>query len=222
VGCSDASACRLRRGFGGLFVFMSMGVAVVMLVTTMLVMVVMIMVVMMAVIVTAMIVFGMIVACMAVRFVPVIIAGIGAAFRIERGFDLDHPRPQPLHHAFDDVIAANSQGAPCDLRRQVAVTKMPGDANQMLRIVAANFKQRLRRRHDLDQPAILQHQRIASAQRHGMFEIQQELEPARPRHRHPPPVAVVEIEHDRIRRRLAPALQFRNFRGADHRSQYMK
>ena len=219
MGCSDASACRLRRGFGGLFVFMSMGVAVVMLVTTMLVMVV---VMMMVVIVTAMIVFGMIVACMAVRFVPVIIAGIGAAFRIERGFDLDHPRPQPLHHAFDDVIATNSQGSPRDLRRKVAVTKMPGDANQMLGVVAANFKQRLRRRHDLDQPAVLQHQRIASAQRHGMFEVEQEFESTRPHHRHPPPVAIVEIEHDGIRRRLAPALQFRNFRGADHRSQYMK
>jgi len=35
------------------------------------------------------------------------VAGIGAAFRIEWGFDLDHPRAEPLHHAFDDMIAAD-------------------------------------------------------------------------------------------------------------------
>ena len=78
---------------------------------------------------------------------------------------------------------------------------MPGDAHQMLRIVAANLDQRLGRRHHLDQPAVVQHQRVAAAQRHGVLEVEQEFEPARAGHRHPPPVPVVEIEHDGIGRR---------------------
>ena len=48
---------------------------------------------------------------------------------------------------------------------------MPGDANQMLRIVATNFQQRLRRSHNFDQPAVLQRQRVATAQRHRALEI---------------------------------------------------
>src|ERR1700731_1786568 len=58
------------------------------------------------------------------------VPGIGAAFGIERRFDLDHARPEPLHHRL--------------------VAEMPGNPDQMLRIVAANFGQRLRRRDDLD------------------------------------------------------------------------
>jgi hypothetical protein len=52
------------------------------------------------------------------------------------------------------------------------VAEMPGDTNQMLRIVTTDFQKRLRRSHNFDQPAVLQHQRIATAQRHRMFEIQ--------------------------------------------------
>jgi len=86
--------------------------AVVMLVTAMLV-VVMVGIMMMAVIMVAMIVatmtvFGMIVTCMFLRFIHVAAAGISAAFRIERCFDLDHPRTQPFHHVFDDVIATDA------------------------------------------------------------------------------------------------------------------
>jgi hypothetical protein len=77
---------------------------------------------------------------------------------------------------------------------------MPGDPNQMQRIGAADLDQWLGGRHHLDQPAIFQHQRITAAQRDGVFEIEQELEPARAGHRHPPPVPVVEIKHDGIGR----------------------
>jgi hypothetical protein len=143
-------------------------------------------------------------------------AGIGAAFGIERRFDLDHAGAQPLHHRLDDMVAPDPQAPGHDLRRQMAVAEMPGDANQMMRIGAADLNQRLGRGDHLDQPAIFEHQRIAAAQRHGVFEIEQELQPARARHRHPPPVAVVEIEHDGIGRRLAPAMLALDSRGADH------
>ena len=43
------------------------------------------------------------------------------------------------------------------------VAEMPGDPDQMLRIVAADLGQRLGRRDHLDQPAIFEHQRVATA-----------------------------------------------------------
>jgi hypothetical protein len=146
--------------------------AVVMVVTTMLVVMMMVVVIVsfvmtMAVIMMAVaIVATMIVRRVAMRLirrVRVILAGIGAALGVERRFDLDHPRAKPLHHRLDDVVAPDPQSAPRDLRRQMAVAKMPGETNQMLRVVTSDFQQRLRRGYDFDQPVILQHQRIAAA-----------------------------------------------------------
>ena len=89
-------------------------------------------------------------------------AGIGAAFRIERRFDLDDPRAQPLHHRLDDVIAPYATAPFRDLRRQMAIAEMPGDPNQMLRVVAPDLNERLRCRDDFDQPTIVEHQCVAA------------------------------------------------------------
>ncbi len=143
-------------------------------------------------------------------------AGIGAAFGVERRFDLDHAGAETLHHRLDHVIAPDPQTPGHDLRRQMAVAEMPGDANQMLRVGPPDLDQRLRRRNHLDQPAIVQHQRVAAAQRDRVFEIEQELQSVRTGHRHPPPVPIVEIEHDGIGRRLVPEMLTVDLRGADH------
>jgi hypothetical protein len=182
--------------------------------------VIMIIVMVMPMIVAFMIMASMImrrvVVRLIVRRVRVAAFGIGAAFGIEGRFDLDHARAQSPHHRLDDMVAPDAQAARRDLRRQMTVAEMPGDPNQMLRIGAANLGQRLRRRDNLDQPVIVEHQRIAAAQHGGIFQIQQEFKPARACHRHPPPMAIVEIEHDGIGRRLAPAMLAADLRGADH------
>jgi hypothetical protein len=143
-------------------------------------------------------------------------AGIGAAFGIERRLDLDDARAQPRHHRLDDVVAPDPQALWHDLRRQMPVAEMPGDPDQMQGIGAPDFDQRLRCCNHLDQPAILQHQRIAAAQGDRVFEVEQKFQPARAGHRHPPPVPVVEIEHDGVGRCLRPAMLALNLRGADH------
>ncbi len=99
----------------------------------------------------------------------------------------------------------------------MTVSEMPGDANQMLRIGAADFQKRLGCGDHLDQTAVLEHQSIAAAQGRRIVEIEQEFEPARAGHHHPPAMAVVEVEHDGIGRRFAPAMMLRNFCRADHR-----
>lgn len=114
------------------------------------------------------------------------------------------------------MVAADAQALGHDLRRQMAIAEMPGDADEMVRIAAADFQQRLGLRDHLDQPAVLQFQGIAAAKRDGVFEVEQEFEPARARHRHAAPVPVVEIEHDRIRRRLREAVLSPYLRRPDH------
>jgi hypothetical protein len=143
--------------------------------------------------------------------------GIGAAFRIERRFDFDDARAQPCHHRLDDVIAPDAQSFPRYLGRQMPITEVPGDSHQMLRIVAADFHERFRCRHDLDQPAVLEYQGVAIPQCDGALQIKQKLEPACAGHRHPPAVTIVEIQHDRIGRWFDPAMLSANLGGADHR-----
>lgn len=189
--------------------------------------VVMVAVVAMLVVVMAMIV-TMIIMAMFVMMVAVIVmrmgvvtmrmtgVGIGAAFGIERRLDLDHAGAETFHHGFDDVVAADTQGLGHDLRRQVAVAEVPADADEMVRIVAADFQQRFGRRHHLHQPAVLQHQRIAAAQRDSMLQVEQEFEPPRPRHGHAATVPIVEIEHHRIHGCFREAVLPPDLRRPDH------
>ena len=182
-----------------------MAVGMVMI-AVLVVVVVVIMVTIVTVMVTAMFVRGMTVLRMIMRVIGVRVAGIGATFGIERRFDLDEARAQPSHHCLDHMIAADAQSPSRDLGRQVPIAEMPGEADQMLRIVPPDFEERLGRCHHLDQPAIFEHQRVAAAQRNRVFQVEQEFQPTRALHRHPPAVAIVKIEHDAIGRRFAPAM----------------
>jgi hypothetical protein len=143
-------------------------------------------------------------------------AGIGAAFGIERRFDFDHAGSQPSDHRLDHVIAPDPQGFCHDLGRQMAVAEMPCDPDQVVRVGAPDLDQRLRCGDHLDQPAVLERQRVAAAQRDGVFEVEQKFEAAGAGHRHPPAVTIVEIEHDGIGSRLAPKVLRADLRGADH------
>jgi hypothetical protein len=205
---------------------MSMGVAVVMVVPTMLVMDVMIMAMIMM---SVRMIMGVIMAMAMAVIMLMIVAmmrmtlamsmaglGIGAAFGIERRFDLDDPRAQALHHRLDHMVAADAQALRHDLGRQMAVAEVPGKPDQMLRVGAADLDQRLGSRDHLDHPAVFEHQRVAAAQRDGVLEIEQEGEPAGAGHRHAPPMPVVEVEHDGIGSGLSPVVLSKHARGADH------
>jgi len=98
----------------------------------------------------------------------------------------------------------------------MTVAEMPGDPDQMVRIVTPYLGQRLRRGDDLDQSAIVEHQRVATSQHGCVFQVEQKLKAARAPHRHPPPVTIVEIENDGIGRRLTPAMLRADLRRADH------
>ena len=141
---------------------------------------------------------GMVVAV--VRFVVMSMTptGICSAFRIEGGVYRCHACAETAHHILDDVIAADAKTFARDLRRQMAIAEMPGDPHQMLRIAGADFNQWLGRGNHLDVAAIVQHQRVTTAQRHCFLQIEQELQAARACHRHAPPMAVVEIKHDGV------------------------
>jgi hypothetical protein len=93
---------------------------------------------------------------------------------------------------------------------------MPGKARQRGRVDGAQFDQRLRRCDHLDDPAVLQPQSIAVAQRYGIRQIEQKIETLTRRHRDSPPVAIMVFEGDRIRRFGRPRSRGNNRRDAQH------
>ena len=203
-----------------LFAIMRMAVGGVVLVAAMLIMMVMVMRMIVAgVAMTVVMVMAMRVIVTGVAMTAIVRGmrgGIGAAFGIERRLDLDDAGAQPFHHVLDDVIAADAQVAARDLRRQMPVAEMPGDPYQMRRIGASDLQQRLGRCDHFDQPAVFQHQRVAAAKRDGILQVEQEFEAARAGHRHPPPMAIVEVEHHGIGGRFCPPILSSNLRRADH------
>jgi len=197
---------------------MSMGVIVVVMIVVAMFVVVMVVVITVVIVITVMIVTAVVMMAMVMRRMIMRRLRIRPALGIERRLDLDDARAEPLHHRLDDVIPADAQAFWHDLGRQMTVAEMPGNPDQMQRIGTPDLDQRLGGRDHLDQPSVFQHQGVATAQRDGVFQIEQEFQPARPRHRHPPPVPVVEIEHDGIGRGLRPMMLAEDFGRADHKS----
>lgn len=142
--------------------------------------------------------------------------GIDAAFRIERRLDGERAPAERLGHRLDHRIAANAQPLADDLHRQLPMTKMPSDSRHMGQIVATNLGQRLGRRHHFDQPAVVQHQGIAAAQRQLLLKVEQKRQAAGAGQRRVPAAPCIKIEHDGVSRRLCPMMLSENFAGADH------
>jgi hypothetical protein len=173
-------------------------VSMVVIVVTMIVPVIVIMVMMIMGVAVMMVVVVMVTMMIGAR------TDIGAALRIERRLDLDHAGAESPHHLLDHVVATDPQMLSRDLDRQVAIAEMPGEPHHLPGIDAAQFDQRLGSGDNLDQPAVVEHQRIAAAQRDGFWQIEQEFEAARAGHGHAAAVAIVELKNDRIGRRAVP------------------
>ena len=147
---------------------------------------------------------------------------IGAAFGIERRFDLDDLGAEALDHVLDHMIAADAQALGHELRRQMAIAEMPGDTHEMAGIGAADFDQRLGGGDHFDHAAVFQHQTVAAAQRDSLGKVEQEFQPMRARHRHAAAMAPVEIEHDGVGGLFRPAGLAEHLGGADHGLTFIK
>src|SRR5690349_25031335 len=90
--------------------------------------------VIMAVIVMPVVVGGMIM----VMVVPAM--SIGAAFRLKRALDLQHPGAESGEHFGDDMVAPDPQPCPPDLGLEMTVAEMPGKAHEMGGIAALDLE----------------------------------------------------------------------------------
>jgi hypothetical protein len=119
---------------------------------------------------------------------------VGAPLGIESRINRGHERTEPDQHGLDDMIAADAQAIAEQLRRQMAVAKMPGDTDEMGLILRRDLDQRLRRRLDGDDPPVLQQEAVAVAKRDGARQVKQKGQPTPGRHRHASPMPRIEVE----------------------------
>jgi hypothetical protein len=129
---------------------------------------------------------------------------IGAALRIERGFERNDARAEPPDHLFDGRVVADAQGLRHDLDVDVTGAEAPGDAHEAARVGCADFGERLWRRDDLDDASVLESQAVAAAQHRGFLKVEQEGEAADSGHDEAPPVALLVPEHDAVGRLARP------------------
>jgi hypothetical protein len=198
---------------------MIMGMAVIMrmIVAVMGVVVVVIMAVFMIAVIMMMVVVAMVVMMMTMAMRGVIVRRcIGAALGIERRFDGDHFDPEAARHFLDDVIAADAQSAAGQFDRKMAIAQMPSDAGERDGVLAADFRERLRRGDDFDDPSVLERQAIAGAQQHGFRQIEEKGEATHARHRKATTIAVVVVEDDGIGGSACPRAGGANGTSGEH------
>ena len=109
-------------------------------------------------------------------FVPVAVRSamtVGTAFRVEGAPHRSCPSAELLHHVLDNVIAPDSERCAHELRRQMPVAEMPGDLDEMRRVIGFNLDKVFGLGHHLDDPSVFQLKTIGVAQVNGARLVQQ-------------------------------------------------
>jgi len=144
-------------------------VIVLVVVTVMMVVVAVVMTVIVSIIVARVMVMVVVVMMMAV------IArgrGIGATLRFERSVERDDLRAQALQQRLDRRIAFEPQPALQHLDRHMPVAEVPGKPRQRRKIRRAHLDQWFGLGHDLNESAVVEHQRVVGAQPHSFGKIE--------------------------------------------------
>jgi hypothetical protein len=97
---------------------------------------------------------------------------IGPTLRLERRIDGRDLGAEALQQRLDRRIGLEPEPALQDLHRHMAVAEMPRQPGQRRQIGGTRLDQRLGLSHDLDETAVVEHQRVVGAQPHRLGEIE--------------------------------------------------
>jgi hypothetical protein len=166
-------------------VFVMMLMVVVMMVVTMLVVVrmivptvMMLMAVRMSLAVAMALAVAVAVTVMMVVMLMIVVADMGAALRLEGPLDGSCRTALPAHEFGDSRVVLDVEGVCRDFDQAMAAAEMPGEAREAQGILGPHLQQRLGRRPDLDELAVLEPQGIAVVDGGFHIEIEQDVGPA--------------------------------------------
>jgi hypothetical protein len=138
---------------------------------------------------------------------------VGAALGAERRLDGTEVGAEAGEHVLDDVVALHDDAIGADLGRGVAVADVPGETRERPGGGAgarSRLEERLGRRLDRDDAAVVEDERVAVVEGDGLGEVDDDREPARGRETAPAEKAVAIVEPDAVHRPRGVAVPHRS------------
>jgi len=144
------------------------------------------------------------------------VSAVGAALGVERGAYRGDRCAEAGEHVLDDVVATDEQAVAPDIGRQMAVANMPGKAEKVGGVAAADLGERFRRCLHRDDAAVVEDEAVAVAQRRRLGQVEEEGEAVAAGHHHPPAVTMVVVEHHGVGGDMGPFAGAEDSRSTDH------
>lgn len=155
---------------------------------------------------------------MAMGVVPVCLGSfIGAAFRLEGRVDHRDGGAKATRHLLEHAVAGDADAIGKKLRRHMAVTQMPGEPRQMMRILRHDLRHRLLgRNHRYDAP-VFEREAVSVFQPRRLDKVEQERHVALAAHGDTAAVAPVMRKHHTVGGGSGiPAAGGKHSAGTDH------
>jgi hypothetical protein len=90
---------------------------------------------------------------------------VGAAFGLESSLDFVQGGSKTAQHFFNHVIGPNTQGVVADFRREMAISKVPGEPHQLVTICMPDFHQGFSSGSDPEPSSIVELESVAVGHR---------------------------------------------------------
>jgi len=121
-----------------------------------------------------------------------------AYLRVKRRIDCRDRGAEAGRHLLQHVIAPDAQPVADDLHVGVAIAEMPGKLHQRERCPDGHFSQGFSLAGNQHDPAIVEHDAVAIAQRHSLIEVQQELGAALTLQDNATAMPIARVEDDEV------------------------
>jgi hypothetical protein len=144
---------------------------------------------------------GMIVPVMSVAVMTVVVPAIvfvRAALRLEGAHHRSGRAALSAHQLGEDMVVLDIDRVRGHLSRGMPVAHVVGDLQETERVLGPDLQERLRRRLDLDEAAILELHGVAIVQGRGLGEIEQEIDPCVAFERDPAAMSALVVERDGV------------------------
>src|SRR5262245_11190160 len=128
--------------------------------------------------------------------VTVAIAAVGTAFRLERSGQLQNLRTGALEHLLDHMIGPDAKNRLANFGRQMPISQMPGEAQELVRIFVPDFDNELRGGFDPQQSPVFKLQGISIGHGNRSRKIEKDIFALIRRQANTAAMAGIEIERD--------------------------
>jgi hypothetical protein len=126
----------------------------------------------------------------------VAVAGVSAAFGLEGDLHLYEIRSKTNEHILDRGIRPNAKNLVSNFSRQMAISKMPRKARQLIGIFMPDFDNELRRSLNPEPSTVFKLQSISISHGNGLGKVKQDIFTLIASQANPTSMAGVKIESD--------------------------